>query len=119
MLDGIKQVKMGNTIGDISKAIEKRLMANNLRPVWSLTGHGVGRELHELPFIPCFSADDKSQELVIGAGFVLAVEVMFTTGSGEIKQDNDGWTLRTEDAKIAGLWEETVAVTGDGPVVIT
>jgi methionyl aminopeptidase len=70
-------------------------------------------------FIPCFSADDKSQELVIGAGFVLAVEVMFTTGSGEIKQDNDGWTLRTEDAKIAGLWEETVAVTGDGPVVIT
>lgn len=118
-IEGIKQVKKGKTIGDISLAIEKVLLANNLKPVWALTGHGVGRELHELPFIPCFKSDDKTQELVIGTGFVLAVEVMFTTGNGEIKQDNDGWTLRTKDGKIAGLWEETVTVTGNGPMVIT
>ena len=119
MVDGIKQVKKGNTIGDISRAIEKTLFSNNLNPVWALTGHGVGKELHELPYIPCYNSDEDSQKLVIGTGFVLAVEVMFTTGNGEIAQDNDGWTLRTKDAKIAGLWEETVAVTSDGPVVLT
>ena len=119
MLAGIAQTKKGNTIGDISRAIEKALFANNLKPVWALTGHGVGRELHELPYIPCYNSDEDSQKLVIGTGFVLAVEVMFTTGNGELKQDNDGWTLRTKDGKIAGLWEETVAVTSDGPIVLT
>src|SRR5258708_7035540 len=119
MLAGIKEVKKGNTIGDISRAIEKTLFANNLKPVWALTGHGVGKELHELPYIPCYNSDDDSQNLEIGVGFVLEVEVMFTTGKGELKQDNDGWTLRTKDAKIAGLWEETVAVTADGPIVLT
>ena len=119
MLAGIKQVKKGNKIGDISKAIEKVLFANNLNPVWALTGHGVGRDLHELPYIPCFADKSESQELVIGTGFVLAVEVMFTLGKGQLKEDSDGWTLRTKDAKIAGLWEETVAVTANGPVVLT
>lgn len=118
-LDGIAQVKKGKTIGDISSAIEKRLLANSLRPVWSLTGHGVGRDLHEEPNIPCFTSEEPTQDLVIKEGFVLAVEVMFTTGKGEIKQDDDGWTLRTKDGKIAGLWEETVAITADGPVVLT
>ncbi len=118
-LDGIKQVKKGKTIGDISRAIEKVLFANNLKPVWSLTGHGVGKELHEQPYIPNFQSEDASQKLVIGEGFVLAIEVMFTTGNGELKQDDDGWTLRTKDGKIAGLWEETVAVTANGPIVIT
>src|SRR5260221_13516144 len=118
-LAGIAEVKKGKTIGDISRAIEKVLFANNLKPVWALTGHGVGRELHELPYIPCYSSKDESQELVMGVGFVLAVEVMFTTGDGELKQDADGWTLRTNDGKIAGLWEETVAITSDGPIVVT
>jgi len=118
-LAGIKEVKKGKTIGDISRAIEKVLFANNVKPVWSLTGHGVGRQLHEMPYIPCYDAADKASELVIGVGFVLAVEVMFTLGDGELKEDNDGWTLRTKDGKIAGLWEETVAVTANGPIIIT
>ncbi len=119
MLDGVSQAKKGKTIGDISRAIEKRLIANDLRPVWSLTGHGVGKDLHEEPNIPCFVSNDPIQELVIGEGFVLAVEVMFTNGNGEIRQDNDGWTLRTKDGKIAGLFEETVAVTSHGSIVLT
>lgn len=118
-LDGIVQVKKGKMIRDISSAIEKRLLANNLKPVWALTGHGVGRELHEEPNIACYTSDDPIGELVIREGFVLAVEVMFTTGKGEIKQDSDGWTLRTKDGKMAGLWEETIAVTKNGPVVLT
>ncbi|CAN5299501.1 type I methionyl aminopeptidase [soil metagenome] len=117
--DGIKEVKRGKTIGDISAAIEKRLIANNLMPVWALTGHGVGRDLHEEPSIACYVSDDPISKLVIGTGMCLAVEVMFTTGKGELKQDPDGWTLRTKDGKIAGLWEETVAVTANGPIVLT
>ncbi|HSX48775.1 MAG TPA: type I methionyl aminopeptidase, partial [Candidatus Saccharimonadales bacterium] len=118
MLDGIKEVKKGKKIGDISAAIEKRLFANNLRPVWNLTGHGVGRDLHEEPNIPCFASDEPSQDIVIGEGMALAVEVMFTFGNGDLKQDADGWTLRTKDGKIAGLWEETVAITRSGPIVL-
>lgn len=118
-LAGLKEVKKGKTIGDISQAIEKVLFAHNLKPVWDLTGHGVGRDLHELPFIPNFSSSDASQKLEIGVGFVLAVEVMYTQGNGELREDRDGWTLRTKDGKIAGLWEETVAVTANGPVVLT
>lgn len=119
MLAGVKEVKKGKTIGDISKAIEKVLLENNLRPIWNLTGHGVGKNLHEEPNIPCFVSGDKCEKIVIKEGFVLAVEVMYTPGNGEIKLDDDGWTLRTKDGKIAGLWEETVAVTGSGPIVLT
>jgi methionyl aminopeptidase len=118
-LAGIKEVKAGKTIGDISAAIEKVLFSHNLKPVWNLTGHGVGRELHEEPNIPCFVANDAGMEVKIVPGMVLAVEVMFTTGDGELMQDRDGWTLRTKDGKIAGLWEETVAVTRHGPIVVT
>ncbi len=119
MLAGVAQVKKGKKIGDISAGIEKQLLANDLRPIWVLTGHGVGRDLHEEPNISCYVNNDPVSELIIGSGFVLAVEVMFTKGNGEIKQDADGWTLRTKDGKIAGLFEETVAVTADGPVVLT
>ncbi|HWA52169.1 MAG TPA: type I methionyl aminopeptidase [Patescibacteria group bacterium] len=118
-LAGIAQVKKGKTIGDIAKAIEKELIAHNLRPIWVLTGHGVGHELHEEPSIPNYFSDDPVMDLVIGEGMVLAVEVMYTPGDGEIRQDKDGWTLRTKDGTIAGLWEETVAITSRGPIVLT
>jgi len=119
MLAGVKEVKKGKTIGDISRAIEKVLIENDLRPIWNLTGHGVGKELHEEPNIPCFISGDPIEKLVIREGMVLAVEVMYTTGNGHIKMDKDGWTLRTKDGKIAGLWEETVAVKSNGSFVLT
>lgn len=120
MLDGVREVKKGKRIRDISAAIERKLIESDLRPVWSLTGHGVGKELHEEPSIPCYlNGNDPTGDLIIGTGFVLAVEVMYTKGDGEIKIDKDGWTIRTKDGKIAALFEETVAVTANGPVVIT
>lgn len=119
MLDGVKEVKWGKTIGDISEAIERRLKKADLRPIWSLTGHGVGKDLHEAPAIPGFTTNESSQKLVIKPGFVLAVEVMATNGNGEVKIDKDGWTIRTKDAKIAALFEETVAVTEGGPILLT
>ncbi len=116
---GIKAVKEGRTIGDISEAIEKTLKNAGLRPIKSLTGHGVGRDLHEAPAIPNFVSGSSDEGVVLKKGMVLAVEVMYTAGRGEITQDRDGWTLRTKDGKIAGLFEETVAITGHGPIVLT
>jgi methionyl aminopeptidase len=119
MLAGIKKAKKGNKIGDISRAIEKRLFESNLRPIWALTGHGIGKELHEEPNIPCFTSADPVEETPIVEGMTLAVEVMYTNGKGDLKLDKDGWTLRTKDGRIAGLWEETVAITSNGSFVLT
>lgn len=116
---GIKAVKAGRTVGDISEAIEEVLKKANLRPIRSLTGHGVGRELHEAPAIPNFVSGSPDERVVLKKGMVLAIEVMYTEGKGDIVLDQDGWTLRTKDGKIAGLFEETVAITGHGPIVLT
>ncbi len=115
----IAQTKKGKKIGDISKAIESNLEKAGARPIYSLTGHGIGRELHEYPHIPGFVSGAREEHLEIVPGMVLAVEIMYTNGSGDIKIDKDGWTLRTRDAKIAALFEETVAIGEKGSSVLT
>lgn len=115
----IKEAKEGNTIGDISKAYEKVLFQANLNPIWSLTGHGVGRDLHEDPYVPCFYSNSASERVKIAKGMTLALEVMYTEGNGDLVLDRDGWTLRTKDAKISALFEETVAITDKGTIILT
>lgn len=115
----IKNAVEGNTIGDISKAYEEVLSEANLNPIRSLTGHGVGRELHEDPYIPCFASNSASERVKITKGMTLALEVMYTEGSGNLVLDKDGWTLRTKDGKISALFEETVAITDKGTVILT
>lgn len=117
--NAIGEARVGNLLGDISCAMEKTLKSANLTPVESLVGHGVGRKLHEYPPIPCFVAGSRSESIVIEPGFVLAIEVMYTQGSPELVTDSDGWTIRTKDAKMSGLFEETVAVTADGSLIVT
>ncbi|MBI1863775.1 type I methionyl aminopeptidase [Candidatus Woesebacteria bacterium] len=114
----IKKAKIGKTIKDISESIENSLSKENLSPIRSLTGHGVGRALHEAPAIPCFVVRGL-EKIKIEEGMVLAIEIMYTKGKGDITIDNDGWTIRTKDAKIAALFEESVAVTKNGPVILT
>lgn len=117
--NAISAARKGNLLGDISEQIEKTLKNAKLNPVESLVGHGVGRQLHEYPPIPCFVAGSRSEAIKIEPGFVLAIEVMYTQGSPELVTDEDGWTIRTKDGKISALFEETVAVTENGPVVLT
>ena len=88
--------------------------------VRALTGHGIGRELHEEPAVPCFVTGKYHHSPKIEAGMVLAIEVMYNEGGFEVAYKNDdGWTIVTTDGKISGLSEETVAVTRAGPVVLT
>jgi len=114
----ISKAKAGKRLGDISQSIEDNLKMGKCNPVRALVGHGIGRDLHEDPMIPCFS-HYPGDNLPLQEGMALAIEVMYTPGRGEVKTDSDGWTIRTKDGKISALFEETVAVTRDGPFVLT
>jgi methionyl aminopeptidase len=116
----IKAVKIGRRIYDISLAMEQCLRKAGYSPVRALVGHGVGRELHEEPQIPCFTGgQDRLASPEIVEGLVIAIEVMYTEGSGNVVLEDDGWTILTSDGKISGLFEESVAVTNKGIKVLT
>jgi methionyl aminopeptidase len=117
--NAIKQVKKGNRIYDISEAIDKTLKSEGLTAANGLVGHGVGRELHEGPSIPGYLDKKREATPEIQIGHALAVEVMYTTGNGEIALDDDGWTIVTRDGTISALFEETILVTEEGPIVAT
>ncbi len=116
---GIEQALIGNEIFDISASIEAVLTDAGYSPIKALTGHGVGRELHEEPYIPCFVPKKGFASYTIEEGATLAIEVMYTMGSPDIGHDQDGWTIRTKDGKISALFEETVAVKKNGPFILT
>jgi len=115
----IKKCIPGNKIYDLSLAMEKIIVLAGYTPVWSLVGHGVGRSLHEEPAVPCVLQEEKDESVTLVEGLVLAIEIMYGAGGGEIYKKADGWTLSMRDDKISGLFEETVAVTTDGPFVLT
>lgn len=114
---GIEQARVGNHVGDISAVIEETLRQQKYAIVKSLTGHGVGRELHEEPLIPNYGRAGTGVELK--EGMVIAIEPIYTNGSPEVYLEKDGWTITSEDATLAGLFEHTVAITADGPKVLT
>lgn len=117
---GIAQVKEGNFIYDISKAIQQTVEGAGYGIVRSLIGHGVGRNLHEEPEVPGFVKKKRENTFKIVRGLVLAVEVIYTMGKPDIVyKGNDGWTIATKDGKMAGLFEATVAVSAHGVFVLT
>lgn len=113
----ISQAKVGNTIGDISANIQEKIEGAGYSVVKSLTGHGIGRNLHEDPMVPGFG--QKGTGLAIRQGMTLAIEVIYAQGSSEVKLEPDGWTISTVDGSLGGLFEQTIAVTKDGPIVLT
>jgi methionyl aminopeptidase len=123
----LKMAKEGNYIYDISEVIEDSIEKAGYTTIKALVGHGIGRELHEEPQIPCFvplgSARGKpaprEESSQIKIGMVLAVEIMYAFGSDKVEVSKDGWTIAMKDGKISGLFEETVAVTEAGPKVLT
>lgn len=117
--NAIDKAQVNNKIFDISKAIQNTIENAGLVPIRALVGHGIGRSLHETPQIPCFVEGDKDDSPTIPEGAVLAIEVMYTLKKPDVKVSADGWTILTRDGKITGLFEETVAITAGGPLVLT
>jgi methionyl aminopeptidase len=117
LFDGIAMARAGNRLSDISHAIQARVELDGLAVIRSLVGHGVGREMHEDPQIPNFGDPGKGPELE--EGMVLAIEPMVNAGSPEIRMGNDGWAVYSEDDSMAAHFEFTVAVTADGPRILT
>lgn len=104
---------------DISKAIEDTVKKYGYRPILDLTGHGIGKNLHESPYIPCFTEGLRIESSKIVHGMALAIEIMYVEGKSSLIKENDGWTIATQDGKIAGLFEETIIVTEKGYEIIT
>ncbi|MDP3888475.1 MAG: type I methionyl aminopeptidase [bacterium] len=115
----ITLVKKGNFIGDISLTIEEGIKKEGFSPVEALTGHGVGHRVHEDPAIPCVLEKNHRKTPKIQTGMTLAIEVIYNQGGPDLVLEDDGWTISTQDGKISGLFEETVAVLESGPLVLT
>ena len=109
-----------NHIGDISKTIQDIVERAGYSSVKQLMGHGVGKKLHEDPDIPCFLRGKVENTPKIKIGMVLAVEIIYNEGKSPIwYQNDDGWTIVTRDSSLSGLFEHTVTVTENGPMVLT
>lgn len=115
--EAIKKCQVGKTVGDISHAIQTTVEKAGYNVVRELGGHGVGKNLHEPPFISEFGSPGEGPKLAVG--MTLAIEVIYTSGSGKIELLDDGWTVITADGSLAGLFEHTVAVTKRGPIILT
>lgn len=115
--EAIKACVVGNRVGDISHAIQKTIESAGYSVTRDLAGHGVGRAVHEDPYIACYGRPGRGEKLV--EGMTLAIEVIYQKGNPTLILDKDGWTLSTKDGSLSGLFEKSVAVTRQGVLVLT
>ena len=113
----IQQCKVGGRLGDISATVQKLCEAQGFGVVREFVGHGIGRSMHEDPQVPNFGDAGKGPRLK--AGMVLAIEPMINAGGAEVHVLKDGWTAVTNDGSYSAHFEHTVAITKDGPEVLT
>jgi methionyl aminopeptidase len=114
---GIMQARVGNTISDISEAVQTVTEAAGFSVIRSLVGHGVGRSMHEDPQVPNFVSSHKGP--VLKEGMTIAIEPMITAGAAEVYIHDDEWSISTADASLAAHFEHTVAITAQGPRILT
>ncbi len=114
---GIRAVRPEGHLGDVSAAIQRSVEAHGFSVVREFAGHGIGRRLHEEPQIPNFGRPGNG--VILKPGMTLAIEPMVNMGTSEVGMDPDGWTVRTRDHKPSAHFEHTVAVSKDGPIVLT
>jgi methionyl aminopeptidase len=113
----IVQCRAGNRLGDISHAVQSHCESHGFGVVRAFVGHGIGRQLHEEPQVP--NVGEPGRGPVLKPGMALAIEPMVTMGSWEVRVLDDGWTAVTADGSLAAHFEDTIAVTEDGPEVLT
>lgn len=117
LYQGIAKARIGNTIGDIGAAVQKYCENNGYGVVRDLVGHGIGRSVHEEPNVPNFGKAGKG--ITLKDGMILCIEPMINQGTYRVKQLSDKWTVVTADGKLAAHFEHTIAVTRDGPDILT
>jgi len=115
--EGLKEVKPGNRVGDISNAIETYAHECGLSVVEELTGHGIGTDMHEDPEVPNYGMPHKGP--VLKEGMVIAIEPMLNLGTKEVFMLDNDWTVVTKDGKFSAHYENTVVVTKDGYEILT
>ena len=114
---GIEAAQLGNRIGDIGHAIQTYVEAEGFSIVREFIGHGIGPTLHEGPSVPHYGQAGKGMRLK--EGLVITIEPMVNTGTWKSKMDNNGWTARTQDGGLSCHYEHTIAITKDGPRILT
>lgn len=114
---GIKQALPGNKTGDIGHAIQTYVEAEGFSVVRDFTGHGIGHSMHEDPHVPHYGVKDRGIRL--DEGMVITIEPMVNVGTWRCKIDPNGWTARTSDGKLSAQFEHTIAITKNGPLILT
>ena len=114
---GIEQARPGNRVGDIGHAVQAYAEARNYSVVREFVGHGVGANMHEDPSVPNYGTPGRGVRLL--PGMVIAIEPMINAGGADVKILPDGWTTVTRDGSLSAHFEHTVAITPDGPVILT
>ena len=120
MWEGIKAARLGNRIGNISKEIQDIVEGQGYSVVRSLIGHGVGRELHEDPEVPGFLDRPISKTPLLKEGMTIAIEVIYNMGKSDVVYSgSDGWTIKSKDGSLSGLFERSIVITKQGAEVLT
>ena len=117
LAEAIAEARLGNSIGDISRAVQTVTEAAGFSVIRSLVGHGVGRSMHEDPQVPNFVSSYTGPELQ--EGMTIAIEPMITAGGADVYIHDDEWSISTVDGSLAAHFEHTVAITGEGPRILT
>ena len=117
MWRGLEQAQHGNRLGDVGSAVEAVAVDHGYGVVREYVGHGIGRALHEDPSVPNYGRAGKGLKMT--KGWVIAIEPMFNLGTERTRTLEDEWTVVTDDGSMSAHWEHTVAVTEDGPWVLT
>lgn len=114
----LRAAKAGNRMNAISRAVQTEARKRGYNVITDLTGHGIGRKLHEEPK-EILNYYDSNDRRILNEGLVLAIEPFLTTGVGRVTQERDGWSLRTTDKAIAAQFEHTIVVTKNKPIILT
>lgn len=114
---GIEKLQVGNRLGDVGHAIDAHVVANGFSTVKRYIGHGIGHDLHETPDVPNYGTEGRGTRLC--AGMTLAIEPMVNVGGEGVKEMSDGWTVKTADGTLSAHYENTVALTSEGVIVMT
>lgn len=117
LFQGIEQARVGNRLSDISHAVQRCAEAQGFSVVRDFVGHGIGRQMHEAPQIPNFGLPGRGPRLK--SGMTLAIEPMVNVGGYHVEVLADNWTVVTRDGCLSAHFEHTIAITDDGPVILT